>query len=86
MYFAKRNGNPTSTLDKSFFKFDNGKLAHNINGDTLKLNYNIQANQVLLEDNLLDKLTVSFLSADTLHMETKISGMKFEFQMKRKND
>ena len=86
MFFAKRNGKKTSTLDKSFFKFENGKMAHNINGDTLELDYTVDKNIVSFEDDLLDKLTISHLSADTLHMNTKISGMKFEFKMKRKNE
>jgi hypothetical protein len=83
---AKRNGNLTNTLDKSFFNFADGTFTHNINGDTVQTKYSIDGNEILLEDELLKKFKVKSNIKDTLNLETKIGGMKFEFEMKRKNE
>jgi len=85
-FSATRNGTETSTLDKSFFQFANGVLIHNINGDTIKSDYVIEKNSLVLSDPLLKELKVIGLSSDTINLETKISKFKFELLMKKIND
>lgn len=86
MITAKRNGKETSTLDKSFFRFNNGEISHNINGDTITTMYSTDGNSIIVKDDLISELKINTLETDSLSLSTKISSMKFEFLMKKKNE
>ena len=84
MVEATRNGNITSTLDKSFFIFEDGDFTHNINGDTISSTYKVMSNNMIQsDDEIIKEIEVTKLQNDTISFKTKISNFKFEFLMKR---
>lgn len=83
MIKAERNGNETETLENAFFDINSQILSHNLNGDTIRASYKIDGRDLVIEDDLIERIQIQRLMSDTLEAQLKISKYNFNFIMKR---
>lgn len=76
---------PTERLNGAFFNFeDEGKMTTNILGAASESTYQINRNKITQEGERKINYTIEKLTADSLTLTTKLSGINFKLLLNKK--